>query len=259
MAGVDIDYGAIAGVGPVSIVASATEGAYNDVFVAVQAGAGASNSSVNGSYTFGFIDFLEANASQVRDGYYTLISSGRWKLRQCAECQWRDGQSGQQQCPAEQFSGVTYSITGANGAGTLTFPTASTPLTTLVSGQKTLYVSSDGNLLLGGDPNGFDLIIGIKSLSGSAANSMYQGTYYNAAIENDASDIADGNNDIDSFYGSTLALGSSAAPLISHERLTYFNQSAIDDTFVGPSISHPMALSTTAPTSTCWGSTDRLP
>jgi uncharacterized protein (TIGR03437 family) len=231
MAGVDIDYGAVAGVGPVSIVASSTEGAYNDVFVAVQAGAGASNSSVNGSYAFGFIDFLEANASQVRDGYYTVVSSGNGSFGSALVngAMANQGNNNVQQ----KVSGITYSITGANGAGTLTFPTASTPLTTLVSGQKTLYVSSDGNLLLGGDPNGFDLIIGIKSLSGSAADSMYQGTYYNAAIENDASDIADGNNDIDSFYGSTLALGS-AGSTISHERLVYFNQSAIDDTFVGP-------------------------
>ena len=44
-----------------------------------------------------------------------------------------------------------------------------------------------GIFVLGGDPNGFDLIIGIKSLSGSAANTMYQGTYFNAALENDAS------------------------------------------------------------------------
>ena len=135
----------------------------------------------------------------------------------------------------QTYSGVTYSINNQSGAGTLTFPTASTPLTALVSGQKTLYVSSDGNLLLGGDPNGFDLIIGIKSLSGSAANSMYQGTYFNAALENDASGVAAGNNNIDSFYGSTLALGSQLdtafsgkGATISHQRLAYFDQSAFD-------------------------------
>jgi uncharacterized protein (TIGR03437 family) len=140
----------------------------------------------------------------------------------------------------QSFSGVTYSINSANGAGTLTFPTASAPLTTLVSGQKTFYVSSDGTLLLGGDPNGFDLIIGVQSLSGSATNSMYQGTYFNAALENDASDEASGNNNIDSFYGSTLALGNQVdtafpgqGPTISHERLTYFDESAYDYTTDG--------------------------
>ncbi len=105
-------------------------------------------------------------------------------------------------------------------------------MTALVSGQKTLYVSADGNLLLGGDPNGFDLIIGIKSLSGPAANAMYQGTYFNAALENDASDEAAGNNNVDSFYGSTLALGSQGAT-ISHERLAYFDTAAYDYTTDG--------------------------
>ncbi len=230
MPGTDIDYGAIGGVGPVSIVASSTEGAYNDVFVAIPAASGASNTSVNGSYNVGFIDFLQANASQVRDGYFTLTSTGTGSLGSVSIAGAMANQGSKN--ITQTFSGVTYSIANPNGAGTLTFPTAATPLTTLVSGQKTFYVSSDNTLLLGGDPNGFDLIIGIQSLSGSATNGMYQGTYFNAGLENDASDLADGNNDIDSFYGSTLALGSQGVTIL-HQRLTYFNQAAIDDTFQG--------------------------
>src|ERR1700734_2409806 len=37
------EFGGVTGVGPVSIVASSTAGAYNDVFVAIQAGSGATN------------------------------------------------------------------------------------------------------------------------------------------------------------------------------------------------------------------------
>ena len=226
----DTEYGAVTGVGPVSIVASATEGAYNDVFVAIQAGSGATNASVTGTYNVGFIDFLQGNVSQVRDGYYTLISTGDGSLGSVTV---NGAMANQNSTNATQtFPGVTYSITGGNGAGTLTFPTASTPLTTLVSGQKTFYVSADGSLLLGGDPNGFDLIIGVKAFSGTPSNSMYQGTYYNAALENDASDEAAGNNAIDSFYGSTLALGTQDST-ISHERLAYFDSSAYDYTTDG--------------------------
>jgi len=224
------EFGGVTGVGPVSIVASSTEGAYNDVFVAIQVGSGATNSSLDGSYTVGFIDFLQHDASQVRDGYYTLTSTGNGSLGSVTI----NGAMANQNSTnvIQTFPGVTYSITSPNGAGTLTFPTAATPETALVSGQKTLYVSADGSILLGGDPNGFDLIMGIKSLSGSAANSMYQGTYYNAALENDASKLADGDNSIDSFYGSTLALGSQGAT-ISHERLAYFNMAAYDYTTDG--------------------------
>ncbi len=224
------EFGGVAGVGPVSIVASSTAGAYNDVFVAIQAGSGATNSSLNGSYTVGFIDFLQHDASQVRDGYYVLTSTGKGSLGSVAV----NGAMANQNSAnvVQTLSGVTYSITDTNGAGTLTFPTAAKPLTALVSGQKTLYVSKDGSLLLGGDPNGFDLIMGIQSLSAPAANSMYQGTYYNAALENDASMLATGDNNIDSFYGSTLALGSQGAT-ISHERLAYFDSAAYDYTTDG--------------------------
>lgn len=226
----DTEHGAVTGVGPVSIVASATEGAYNDVFVAIQAGTGATNASVLGTYTVGFIDFLQADVSQVRDGYYTLISTGSGSLGSVTI----NGAMANQNSlnVAQTLAGVTYSINSGNGAGTLTFPTAATPLTTLVSGQKAFYVSADGSLLLGGDPNGFDLIIGVKALSGLPNNSMYQGTYYNAALENDASDETDGVNSIDSFYGSSLALGSQAAT-ISHERLAYFDSAPYDYTTDG--------------------------
>jgi len=234
----DTEFGAIAGVGPMSIVASATKGAYLDVFIAVQAGSGVTNGSVNGSYNVGFIDFMQANASQVRDGYYNLTSSGDGNFGSVSINGAMANQGNTQ--VTQQFPGVTYAITSAEGAGTLTFPTASTPLTALVSGQKTFYISADGNLLLGGDPNGFDLIMGIKSFSGSPSNNIYQGTYYSAALENDASDVADGNNKIDSFYGSTLALGTQAdtyfdsqGATILHERLVIFNIPAYDYTTDG--------------------------
>jgi uncharacterized protein (TIGR03437 family) len=226
----DTEFGGVTGVGPVSIVASATEGLYSDVFVAIQAGSGASNGSITGAYSVGFIDFLQAEVSQVRDGYFTFNSSGTGSL---GSLDIHGAMANLNSTNVTQtVAGVTYSINTPNGVGVLTFPTASTPLNALVSGQKTLYVSADGSLLLGGDPNGFDLIIGVKSVSSGASNSMYQGTYYNAALENDASDESNGNDIIDSFYGSTLALGSQGAT-ISHERLVYFDGAPFDYTLDG--------------------------
>jgi uncharacterized protein (TIGR03437 family) len=234
----DTEVGAITDVGPISIVASATEGPYNDVFVAIQAGPGATNSSVTGPYNVGFIDFLQADASQVRDGYYTLATSGDGNF---GDVSVNGAMANQGNNDVTQvFPGVTYSITSGNGAGILTFPDASTPSDVLVSGQKTFYVSADSKLLLGGDPNGFDLIMGVQALSGSSSNSMYQGTYYAAALENDASDVANGNNNIDSFSGSTLALGTqedtyfgSQGATILHERLLPFKPAAYDYTTDG--------------------------
>jgi uncharacterized protein (TIGR03437 family) len=218
------EFGAVTGVGPVSIVASATESPFNDVFVAIQLGSVANNASLNGSYELGFIDFLEHDASQVRDGYGTLVANGKGNF---GNVTLHGAMANQSSANVQQgFAGVTYLIGSPNGGGSVTFPTAATPASALISGKKTLYVSADGSLLLGGDPNGFDLIVGIKAVSVSATNSMFQGTYYAAALENDASG---GGNFIDSFYGSTLALGTQGA-IILHQRLSYFDQSAFDYT-----------------------------
>ena len=254
------EFGAVTGVGPVSIVASATEASttqnfYNDVFVAIQAGSGANNGSITGSYSVGFIDFLQAEVSQVRDGYFTFNSAGTGSL---GSLDIHGAMANLNSTDVTQtVAGVTYSINTPNGVGQLIFPTAATPLSAFVSGTKTLYVSADGSLLLGGDPNGFDLIIGVKSVTSGATNSMYQGTYYHAALENDASNESSGSDSIDSFYGSTLALGSQGTT-ISHERLTYFNGSAFDYTTDGISISRPTARATVMDTIMRWERTGKL-
>ena len=223
------ELGGVGAVGPGAIVASSTEGPYNDVFVAIPAGSGASNSSVQGSYRVGFIDFLQGNASQVRDGFYTLTSSGNGSFGSVSVngAMANQGSNNVQQT----FAGVTYNISNSSGIGTLTFPTASSPLNALVSGQKALFVSADHRLLLGGSATGFDLIVGIQSFSGADPNGSYQGSYFTAALENDASNLSSGNNNIDSFYGSTLSLGTKTT--ISHLRLLLFASAPFDQTVSG--------------------------
>jgi len=215
------EFGGVGAAGPAAIVASSTEGPYSDVFVAIPAGSGVSNGSVQGTYQVAFIDFLQANASQVRDGYYTLTANGFGSFGNVTVngAMANQGSNNVQQT----LAGVTYTITNSNGIGTITFPTSSSPLSALVSGPKAFYLSADGNLLVGGSTTGFDLMVGIRSVSGSGPdlNSRYQGTYYTGALENDASDLSNGNNNIDSFYGSTLSLGQGTA--ISHLRLLFFN------------------------------------
>jgi uncharacterized protein (TIGR03437 family) len=225
----DTEYGGVAGIGPSAIVASATEGSADDVFVAIPAGSSITNSSVQGKYQVGFIDYLQGNVSQVRDGYFTMTSNGSGSFGNVTVNGAMANQSSNN--TTQSLSGITYSITGSNGSGTITFPTSSTPLTALVSGQKTFYVSQDGNILLGGSFNGFDLMVGVKGLTSPATNSLFQGTYYDAALENDASDLSNGNNNVDSFYGSTLALGDGNS--IFHDRLAFFNQAAYDYTADG--------------------------
>jgi len=225
-------FGGVGALGPSAIVGSSTEttNAEDDVFIAIPAGSGASNSTVAGAFNGGFIDFLQGNASQVRDGYFTITSNGSGSFGTVTV----NGAMANQSSTAttQNYSGVSYSVANGNGSGTLTFPTASTPLSTLVSGQKTLYVSADGNILIGGSPTGYDLLVAIKASTASVSDSTFQGTYFSAGLENDASDVSAGNNNIDSFYGSALGLGQGDG--ILHQRLVFFNNSAYDFTGYAP-------------------------
>ena len=224
----EFEVGAVGAIGPAGIVASDTESlVYDDVFVAIPAASGASNGSIQGSYQAGFIDFLEGNPSLVRDGYFALSSSGNGSFGNLVVNGAMANQGSTN--TTQNLNGVTYSI-GSNGGGSLTFPVASDPHSALLSGQKTFYVSKDGNLLLGGSANGFDLIVCIRAASG-VTNDTYKGTYFTAALENDAFDLANGNNSVDSFSGSTLALGEGTT--ISHFRQVFFDQNAADYTYDG--------------------------
>lgn len=222
----DFDFGAVGAAGPSAIVASSTEGPYDDIFVAIPASSNVSNSSLQGNYQTGFIDFLQGNASQVRDGYYLLNANGSGSFGNVSVKGAMANQGSNN--ISQSYSGVTYAA--SNNGFTVSFPTSSTPLTQLISGQKALYVSADGNIVVGGAVNGFDIIVGIKASSG-ITNSSFNGTYFTAALENDASDLSNGNNNIDSFYGSTHALGQGTT--VDHLRLVTFDAPAYDYTADG--------------------------
>ena len=224
-AGSDIEFGAVGALGPVAIVASSTEtsNGYNDIFIAIPAGSGVTNGSLQGTYRTGYIDYLQANVSQVRDGFFSLTSNGSGSFGTVSVTGSMTNQG--DTIATQSLAGVTYSIANANGSGTITFPTSATPLSAIVSGQKTFYVSADGNIMLGGSFNGFDLMVGIKAISGTVNNGMYTGTYYMAALEDPCGTPAC----IDSFYGSTNSNGQGAA--IGHLRLTTFQYFAYDYTY----------------------------
>jgi uncharacterized protein (TIGR03437 family) len=108
----------------------------------------------------------------------------------------------------QTVAGATYSLSGTNG-GTLTIP--NTQNSQLVSGTKMLYVSADGNYLLGGSATGADMIFGFRSAA-SPSNSLLNGTYFAAGME---ANLSSGNF-LDSYYGSVNANGAGA--LIWHQR-----------------------------------------
>jgi uncharacterized protein (TIGR03437 family) len=218
----DIDFGGVGAVGPSAIVASATEGTYHDVLVAIPAGTGASNGTLQGNYVAGFIDFTGGSSSKVRDGYFSMSSNGQGSL---GNLSINGSAADQGSLPTTQTaSGVTYALSGT-GSGTINFGSSAS----LLNGTKSLYISSDGNLLLGGSPGGFDLVFGVRAVTPPASNATFIGTYYQAALEEDASSLSQGQATIDSFNGSTHANGQGTS--ISHLRFDQVGQGVYDYTY----------------------------
>jgi len=182
------------------LIASSTEDSYFDLFIAVQApSSAASNSSLSGAFTVGTLDFPGADASYARQGYFTLNADGQGNVSaftlngSAANVATND--------ITQKIPASTYSLSGTTG-GTLTVPVGSslTSDTQIISGSKALYVSADGNYILGGSADGSDMIFGFRAPTGTSSNAMLYGTYFMAGME-------DGGNFLDAFYGSVNTKG----------------------------------------------------
>lgn len=221
----DVDYGGVSSVGPGAFVASATEGANMSMTVGIPIGSSVSSASFKGNYTAAAIDFPNANISDVRDAMFTLTANGSGSIGSVS----LSGSAADQNNTAltQSVSGVTYSLS-AGGTGTIDFGPAAE--TQLVSGTKAFYISSDGNIILGGSTTGYDMLVGIRSLTGSATNATVTGEFYMAAIEDSIGGGPDESNLPDSFYGSVNSEGSAGASLY-HNRIRPLLYPTYDYTF----------------------------
>jgi uncharacterized protein (TIGR03437 family) len=193
------------------LTASSTEDDGFDLFVAVKAPASASNSILVGHFTVGTLDFPNADASKARQGYFDLNADGHGNIAAfTVNGSLENVKSGA--AVTQNVAASTYSISGAQG-GTMTFPGSSTSSTEVVSGDKLLYVSNDGQWLIGGSATGTDLIVGFRAPSGTSSNSLLSGTYFTAGLEDF---VGSSQSFLDAFYGSINANGAGA--LITHER-----------------------------------------
>jgi uncharacterized protein (TIGR03437 family) len=194
------------------VIASSTEDDYFDLFIAVQAPLTSfSNSNLSGAFTVGTLDFLNASASLARQGYFTLNADGNGKIAAFtvtgSAANVKSGSTISQSVAAS-----TYSLSGTAG-GTLTFPSTLNSQTEIVSGAKVLFVSADGNWFVGGSATGSDMLFGFRAPSGTSSNSLLNGTYFVAGMEDG---LPGSLNFLDAFYGSINTSGDGT--LISHER-----------------------------------------
>src|SRR5262249_52188340 len=113
----------------------------------------------------------------------------------------------------QTVTGSTYSVDPTTVLGTLNFRTFSA--SQLISGTKAFYVSQDGNIVLGGNPGGYDLLFAVHPFTGANANASYAGSYYYAQLSDDASG-APAKLDAISNYGAIIATGTGVG--ITHQR-----------------------------------------
>ena len=210
------------------VIASSTEDDYFDLFIAVQAPASASNGILAGAFTVGTLDFLNASASLARQGYFTLNADGHGNIAPFTVTgSLQNIKAGD--TVTQNVSASTYSLSGAAG-GTVTFPGASSNQADIVSGSKILYVSADGNWFVAGSAGGSDMFFGFRSATGTASNSLLNGTYFTAGMEDYQ---PTSSNFLDAFYGSISTNG--GGTLISHERFdAVVDIDTFDDTFSEP-------------------------
>jgi len=203
------------GIGVGALTASSTDTNYTDIFVAIPVATSASNATLNGNYFLTSLEFQNGSFSLTRDTFFSAVADGKGgfgspviqgtalNLNNVAQSQTSPS--------------VTYSLT-ANGSGTLIFPVPSgaPPVANqLLAGNKVLYVSPDGSFFVAGGATAYDMILGVKALSGNASTAL-SGLYFTSLLEN----LAAGGNG-DGLYGAQGSANESGGTEFAHQRTNW--------------------------------------
>ena len=210
------------GVGKV-IVGSSTDSAFIDLFVAFPASTAASNATPSGTYNAASMEFLNGDINSSRDTFFPITPDGQGSLGSVSV---KGTAVNLQNAATTQTSvGASYTV-NADGSGTITFPAPAgvAANSVLLSGSKTLYVSADGNLLMGGSAAGYDMFLAIRALGGSGNFSPLSGLYYTCLLNNDAS-----GGGLYSSNGSANEAGQGLE--FAHERSNYPGYLGFDSTY----------------------------
>ena len=206
-------------VGQGVFIGSSTESDYANDFIAIPAGSAPTNASFTASYWTGLIDFPTGSSTNLKNALFELSPNGSGTFGTIT----LNGQAQNQNAAngatvSQSVAGATYTFPG-DGSISLNVPLPSgvTSTNALITGARTMFVSADGNFVLGYTVGGYDMIFGVKALASSASNSIFSGTYYLSAFEDLPGNSGTGCGDVDSYYGSLLADGNGNQ--IIHERL----------------------------------------
>jgi uncharacterized protein (TIGR03437 family) len=193
---------------------------FNDLFIAAPLASPAPTAgSFKGTYTIAGIDLSSGSPSSTLGYLLQMNPDGVSALGTVSGVAYSGG-SGSSKYP-QSFTGSKY--IASSGAMVVTFPNSTS---NVVTGQKYVYISPDGNFIFGGSPQSFDMFVGVRNGSGASLG----GLYYQAGLDQDASQLASADfANLDTYYGSFSAGGNN---IVGHQRLfSVFNGSAYDYTY----------------------------
>jgi uncharacterized protein (TIGR03437 family) len=162
-----------------ALIGSGTETTDNtfDMLVAVPAPTAAA--ALTGPYWVVTLEFPGGLVANARNTFFSMNSAGIGQLM--AMSVYGHAATVANGSPTtQQVTGATYNVT-SGGSGTISFGPASA--SALLSGGKNVYLSADGNLLIGGSTaaGSHDIMIGVKAVA-SPALSSWSGTMWTSGL-----------------------------------------------------------------------------
>ena len=172
-------------VGPEALLGSSTESGGNtfDLFGAVPAPSSGSTAALTGTYWVATLEFPGGSAANSRSAIFNLTAGSGGSLSTVTvNGHAADVSAGVPR--TQQIAGAGYTM-NADGTGSVNFGSSST----LLGGSKTLYVSADGNLVIGGSSGAgaHDFLIGVKAVT-SASAASWSGNFWAAGLRTDAAE-----------------------------------------------------------------------
>jgi uncharacterized protein (TIGR03437 family) len=159
------------------------DGTY-DLFAAVLAPTGTVASTLAGPYWAVSLEFPGATRANSRAIFFGLSSTSAGQFAAITVNGHAANLAGGLPT-TQQVTGATYTM-GPDGTGSATFGAASTAV--LLSGSRTVYLSADGNTLLGGSTaaGAHDFFLAVKADTG-AANTTWNADFWGAGLRSDSS------------------------------------------------------------------------
>lgn len=150
----------------------------NDILIAIKAPTGnLTNAVLTGTYTGASLQIPNGTSAAMKSAVVTLVAGGNGQFSRVTAVGHSADQAGRNL--SQDATGSTYTLT-ADGSGTASFGTAAT----LFSGARDVFVSQDGNYLLGMSTaaGGRDIFVATKNFGTSANNAAFDGRYWIAEL-----------------------------------------------------------------------------